>query len=360
MNNTTERVLLITPSIHMGGMQNAMVNLANGFAIAGLKVEMYALFKLEHFFKLDNRVQFSESPKPPECYNVMTRMISILTNVRKVIKKSDSQTVIVYGKFYSALTLLASLGLKKRIFISDRVSPLYKDPLYVELITSMIYFFIMPAGIIAQTNISATCQRQRFRNDLPIEVIPNPVREINHYDYEKEKKVLAVGRFGDYLKGFDRLIEAWGKVDAPDWKLVFAGGFESDDPALGKRAKALKVYDTIVFSGKVNNIDELYARSSIFVIPSRSEGFPNALAEAMSAGLACVSFDFIAGPRDMIRDGYNGYLVTSGDIDALANKIQYLIEHEAERKTVSHNATEIKDVLSLERIIQQHINFIFV
>ena len=342
----------------MGGTQNAMVNLANGLVIAGLKVEMYALFQLEHFFKLDNRVVFSESPKPPHCYNVITRMIAILANVRKIIKKSESQTIIVYGKFYSALTLLASFGLKKRIFISDRASPLYKDPLYVELITKIIYFFIKPAGIIAQTNTSATCQRKRFGNNVPIQVIPNPVREIKHYNYAKEKTVLAVGRFGDKLKGFDLLIEAWGKIDAPDWKLVFAGGFECDDPVLGERAKALKVYDTIVFSGKVNDLDELYARSSIFVIPSRSEGFPNALAEAMSAGLACVSFDFIAGPRDMIKEGYNGYLVPNGNVDALAEKIQYVIENENERKIFSQNATGMKDVLSMERIIRQFINFI--
>jgi len=79
----------------------------------------------------------------------------------------------------------------------------------------------------------------------------------------------------------------------------------------------------------------------------------------MSAGLACISFDFIAGPRDMINDGYNGYIVPNGDIDALAEKIQYLLEHENERKILMHNATLIRKVLSPELLIEKYLNFIY-
>ena len=343
----------------MGGMQNAMVNLANGLVNTGITVEMYALFKLEHFFNLDQKIRFSESSISPKHYNIITRMIATIHNIRRIARKSESQIIIVYGKFYSALTLMATIGLNRHIFISDRTSPLYKDRWYVELITSIVYFFKKPTGIIAQTNDSAKYQRERFGTNMPIEVIPNFVRDIKIYNHLKEKIVLAVGRFGDKLKGFDRLVEAWGKVNAQDWRLIFAGGLEHEEPDLINRAKALGVYYSLDCLGKVKDMDDLYSRSSIFVIPSRCEGFPNALAEAMSAGLACISFDFIAGPRDMINDGYNGYIVPNGDIDALAEKIQYLLEHENERKILMHNATLIRKVLSPELLIEKYLNFIY-
>ena len=357
-NNKIDTILLIAPSIHMGGMQNSIVNLANNLANSGLFVEMYAIFKLEHFFKLDIRIKFSESPKSPQCYNLITRILSIIFNIRKIAKRSKSQTIIVYGKFYSALTLLATVGLRKRVFISDRASPLYHGSYHGKLLTNMIFFFIKPYGIIAQTNISAKYQCQQFGKNIPIEVIPNFVREIKKYDCNREKIVLAVGRFGDKLKGFDRLIEAWGKVNSPDWKLIFAGGSEYEDPGLGNRAKVLGVYDTIIFLGKVSNMDILYAKSSIFVIPSRSEGFPNALIEAMCAGLACISFDFIAGPRDIIEDKVNGLLVPEGDIDMLAIAIRSLINNPQLRSKYSSNAESLKTHFETKKIINKFINFI--
>ena len=65
----------------------------------------------------------------------------------------------------------------------------------------------------------------------------------------------------------------------------------------------------IKFLGKVEEIDKCYAYAGMFVIPSRSEGFPNALAEAMTAGCCCVTFDFVAGPRDIITNNINGIIV---------------------------------------------------
>jgi len=342
----------------MGGMQKAMVNLANGLAKAGITVEMYALFRLEHFFDIDVHVRFSESQKPPESYNLLTRMTAIVGHIRKTAQKSDAQTIIVYGKFYAALTLLGTFGLKKRIFFSDRASPLNKDYWYIELLTKLIFSFIKPTGIIAQTNDSAQYQRKRFGAKTPIAVIPNAVTSMIFPVVPKKKQVLAVGRFGDSCKGFDLLIEAWGKVTTSDWNLVFAGGTAEQAPELVTRAKELGIANRISFLGKVKDMPQLYAESEIFVIPSRSEGFPNALVEAMVAGLACVSFDFTAGPRDIIDDGKNGYIVPKEDTDAFAEKIQYLIDNPLQRLFVSANAKQIEKRFNSDRIIGEIINFI--
>ena len=351
-----KKVLLIAQAISMGGTQIAMVNLAHGLVNLGLEVEMYASLKREHFFKLDPRIQFSEAPK--YIRNPVALTISLMANIRKVARKSDAQTIIVFDNFYNAVTLLATLGLKKRVFISDRVSPIHQYAWYVKLFMRVLFFLIKPAGIIAQTGDSARHQRKRFGKNVPIEVIPNPVKEMKIYDYQKEKTVLAVGRLQDPLKGFDRLIEAWGRMDVSGWRLVFAGGLEGDNPALGQRAKELGVYETIDFQGKVQNMDEIYSKASIFVIPSRTEGFPNALLEAMCAGLACISFDFIAGPRDIITDKVNGILVENNDIEALAKSLNELISNPVLRTSLGSEAAKLSESYSLHAITKRIHTFI--
>ncbi|MCP5810117.1 hypothetical protein NL321_28635, partial [Klebsiella pneumoniae] len=82
------------------------------------------------------------------------------------------------------------------------------------------------SGLLAQTGIAADHQK-KFYGDIPSVVIPNALRHVTLYpEIEREKWVLAVGRFGDPLKGFDRLIIAYAKISNKDWKLVFAGGDE--------------------------------------------------------------------------------------------------------------------------------------
>lgn len=359
MSNKQLDVLLVTPAINMGGMQSAMAAMANGLVAQGVNVEMYAIFHLEHFQKLNQKICFSEPDEDTSKSRVLARIISIIRNVRKAAKQSRAGTIIVYGKFYSALTLLATLGLNKRVFISDRASPLYRDFWYVEFITRLIYFFIKPTGIIAQTKVSARYQQKRFGSKVPIRVIPNAIRPVKIYDYPKQNTVLAVGRFGDKLKGFDRLIEAWALVKAPGWKLKFAGGAEAEEPIFGQRAKELGIYDSIEFLGKVSNVDELYSASSIFVIPSRSEGFPNALAEAMTAGMCCIAFDFIAGAKDIITSGYDGLIVPDGDINALAHAIQTMINAPEQRIIFGRNAISSSTRFTRSKVCDSITDFIF-
>ena len=342
----------------MGGMQGAMATLANGLVECGVSVDMYAIFRLEHFYPLNPAIQFSESPHAPNEYNIISRIVSIVRNIRKAAIDSKAETVVVYGKFYSSLALLATLGLKKRVFISDRASPLYRDFWYVEMLTRLIYIFIKPAGVIAQTYISAAYQRKRFGRKVRIEVIPNAIRPIKRYECSRRNVVLAVGRFGDPLKGFDRLIEAWGLVDAPDWILKFAGGSEAEEPSFGRRARELGISERVEFLGKVTDLDELYASSAIFVIPSRSEGFPNALAEAMMAGMCCVAFDFIAGPRDMIVSGENGIIIPEGNVQMLADSLQMLIATPAMRKKMGDGALETSRRFERSVVCNSILNFI--
>lgn len=351
-----EKIAVIGPCVNMGGIERASSTIANYAAAQGYEVMYLAIFKHPRFFELHPSIVYNE---PTDGTNVSKLdILKTITRMRREIKMYNPDTILAYNKFYASLALIALTGTRRKIFISERSSPFYKWPAKIELINKIAVFFKKPTGIIAQTSVAAKHQAKRYGN-IPVKVIPNAVREINVYpEIQRKKIILAVGRFGDTLKGFDRLVEAFALVADKEWKLVFAGGEADESPELTARASDLAVLDNIVFLGKVAEIDKMYAEAGIFVIPSRSEGFPNALAEAMTAGVPCVSYDFCAGPRDIITPGVDGILVEEGNIEALGDAINKLIHDEEARKKLGAKAAEGAQRYNESKIGKQVIDFI--
>ena len=148
----------------------------------------------------------------------------------------------------------------------------------------------------------------------------------------ENKRAIIVGRYTE-AKGYDYMIEAWRIVHQkhPDWTIhTFAMGEEEERV----RAKILSygLQDAIIMNPPTDNIMEEYLKSSICVVSSVFEGFSMVLIEAMACGLPCVSFDCPYGPRNIIRDGEDGYLVEYLNTQALADKICKLIEAPELRK----------------------------
>src|SRR5690606_29768915 len=251
----------------------------------------------------------------------------------------------------------AMAGISTPFFISERSSPLFVWRQPFKFINRLGYFLRPPQGVMAQTLIAAQYQ-QKYYKKSKIKVIPNVLREVVLYpEIERQQVILAVGRLGDHLKGFDLLIESFALVKNKQWELHIAGGDE-DGAALKEQAKRLGVFDRIRFLGKVQDIDKAYAKAGIYVIPSRSEGFPNALAEAMANGCACVAFDFTAGPRDIIEDKVSGIIVENGNVSKLAQTIDYLIENPEKRLQLGQSAIMIKDRLNQKIIINEILEFL--
>lgn len=170
-----------------------------------------------------------------------------------------------------------------------------------------------------------------------IEVIPNilTITPQKVRDY-RTKRVIAAGRYV-HQKGFDMLLEAWHLLDKnlSDWHLYIFGN------------ENRKPYQHIVDKYEMNNVHlmpatpeivEEFSKSSIFVLSSRFEGFGLVLAEAMSCGLPCISFDCPYGPRDIITDKEDGILVENGNIEALAKAIERLMTDESLRRSMGEKA----------------------
>ena len=183
---------------------------------------------------------------------------------------------------------------------------------------------------------------------LPVYVIPNS------YPFYPEtpsncgnKQAIIVGRYNS-AKGYNYLIDAWREVHKsyPDWIINIFGSGEYEE-MVRKQINDNGLQDVMIMNNPTDHIMEEYLKSSIYVMSSVFEGFAMVLLEAMACGLPCVSFDCPYGPRNVITDGEDGFLVDYLNSEALAKSICKLIEDEKLRKQMGQNGR--KNVLSYSR-----------
>ncbi len=163
--------------------------------------------------------------------------------------------------------------------------------------------------------------------------IPNAVSPLTGGPADPSSPVvIAAGRLTNQ-KGFDRLVPAFEQVvrKHPDWTLRIYGSGQHG-PRLRRMILDAGLHDHVFLMGQADRMGEELARGSIYVLSSRFEGLPMVLLEAMSKGLAVVSFDCPRGPADLITHGENGLLVPEGDVDALARGLLDLVEDEDARR----------------------------
>lgn len=183
-------------------------------------------------------------------------------------------------------------------------------------------------------------------------VIPNPSWvETELTASLQSKRAMAVAR-NSYEKGLDRLLFVWKEITQkyPDWTLDI---YTDDVASLEKEARKLGIKSRINYLSFVSNIEDKYIYFSIFLMTSRSEGFPMVLLEAMSFGLPCIAYDCPIGPRSIIEKGKSGILIPDGDVEEFVEKISFLIENDLERLTLGKNAKEAMKNFSLDKIMTQ-------
>ena len=210
------------------------------------------------------------------------------------------------------------------------------------------------AILVCLTNEDMKSWKQLHVNNVC--VIPNmiTIQPPESIDYSA-KRVIAVGRYSDQ-KGFDMLIKAWGRLSKKynDWHLFIFGN--EDRTPYEEMAQKEKCQDTCHCMPVTEDIAIEYGKSSIFVMSSRYEGMPLALIEAMSSGLACVSYNCPNGPADIINDGIDGFLARDGEIDDLATKMENLMCDESLRSKFGKTAKNNIERYSPNAVMRQNIS----
>lgn len=171
----------------------------------------------------------------------------------------------------------------------------------------------------------------------------------------EKRRIIMVGRI-NLQKGQDLLLQAWQQVvlKHPDWHLDLFG--DGMSPQMGTLQSP--VCDSFTLHPSTPAIFDEYLRSDFLVCSSRWESFGLILIEAMSCGIPVVSFDCDNGPRNIIADGEDGLLVRNGDVNDLADKICWMIEHRERRQQMGMAARQNVKRFHQDAIFAQYVEFL--
>lgn len=185
-------------------------------------------------------------------------------------------------------------------------------------------------------------KEENFPNDYHFGWMWNPSsfvidKEVNK-KVERGHVVIASGRLS-FQKDYPALLRCWALLrnKRTDWRLRILGE-GADLTALQSLAKTLNIEDSVEFVGYSSDVAGEMRKASIFAMTSLFEGFGLVIVEAMSCRLPVVSFDTKYGPRDIIRDGVDGFLVENRDEKAMAERLYQLMCDEELREKMAANA----------------------
>jgi GalNAc-alpha-(1->4)-GalNAc-alpha-(1->3)-diNAcBac-PP-undecaprenol alpha-1,4-N-acetyl-D-galactosaminyltransferase len=357
----TRKLCLIIPSLQAGGMERVMSELAGYFATKeNLETHLVLYGKSrEIFFSVPDNIIIH---KPEFRFNNNLRFLFTLKTIfflRKTIKQINPESILSFGELWNSFVLLALMGTKYPVNISDRCSPARKYGKFHTFLRKWLY--PKAVGIIVQTHKAKDLYYESFKHKN-IEVIGNPIRFVkDNSEIPKENAVLMVGRLIQ-SKHQDKLIELFINIQVPGWKLVLVGYDHLQQKHFERLQEIIrqnKAEDKVFMAGKQADVDKYYNMSKIFAFTSSSEGFPNAIGEAMSAGLPVVAFDCVAGPSEMILDNQNGFLIPLFDYQQFQKKLELLMKDEGTRNSFGNFARKSILEFSMDHIGDKYLQFLF-
>ena len=352
------RITLTIPSLGCGGAERVMCWLAGSLARRGHEVTLLAVRSVPVFYKIDPAVKVSRGRiDTPEEAGGAARALNFARRVlwlRREISAAKPDVIVGFEDVANVLMLCATTGSRTPVVLNEQVNPMqhFVPSVYVKL-RKLLY--PRAAALVMLTSDQVDWAASIVGKDK-VRIIPSPASVPEGGGPEPDffepgrKHIIAVGRLNPQ-KGFDMLLEAFSKVSGgrPDWRLVILGE-GSLRGEIENGVKRLGLAGRVVLPGVVGNVAAAHRRSEFFVLSSRYEGFPNALAEAMACGLPAVSFDCPSGPADIVRDGVDGVLVPPGDTAALAAAMARLMDSPRERERMSRNAAGITERFGGERV----------
>lgn len=340
--------------MNCGGAQRVVSEFANELVKRGHDVSLLQIFRTgDPFYTLDNRIRHVQ---PETVYPKNARgLLRTMRWLRHAARGLRPDVALAFHHRYNPFVMCSLLGTGIPIYVSDRCAPYSKPspPAWNAKLARVLY--PLAAGIIAQTRLSAEEKRHYNRN---VQIIPNPLKQLTlPMHTQKEPVIINVGRM-DTGKGQQELLRAFAQLrEAGPWRLMLVGDGPERD-RLERLTDELGIRERVCFTGARKDVDALLARSSIFAFASLSEGYPNALLEAMAAGLCCISFDCVAGPSDIIDHERSGLLIPVGDIDAYALALQHLIDDRELRERLGQEALGVRRTNDIVRITDLLTRFI--
>jgi glycosyltransferase involved in cell wall biosynthesis len=372
------RVTIVVGSLRAGGQERVAANMANHWAAKGWRPSIVTIYQREREIAFDlhpnvtvRDVGWFRAPRDheldAETMSAVARAMNLSRDseetlladvvlvalLRRTIIETDPLAVISLGDSTNIRMLLATDGLPMRRIVSEHCDPrlctigdwevlrgrFYPRADAVVTLTADAASVIGRYGVTCHVVSSFVAPHPPFGHPLP--------------EGEGFFRVVTVTRL-DPAKRIGMLIEAFARAapQHPNWRLDIWG----DGPErarLDAHVERLSMRELITLHGATRDVYGALATGDIFAMTSATEGFPNALCEAMAAGLPAVVVDCGAGVRDIVRDSIDGLLVRSHAIRDFASALDRLMSNDEERRALAARAPEIVERFSASRIMGQ-------
>ncbi|TFH51034.1 MAG: glycosyltransferase family 4 protein [Lysobacterales bacterium] len=318
-----------------GGAERIICQLANAMVERRFRVHLVSLDSNEAaaFYPLNTGVRWTKIGYRPGILDKLRRTLALV----RLLKVNDVHALVGFVMSGDKSIFTAAKLSGVRLAAAERNAPAMYRLRYSRVQRWISFGLLHLADRIV-------VQMPEYVNGYPVSLrnkiltIANPVSMARQHARPDRRNasgrftLLAVSRLDPVQKRIGTLIGAFSHVARthPDWDLRIIG----DGPgelALRRLAEELGISERVRMEPSVTSVFDAYAEAHLFVMPSLWEGFPNALAEAMSHGLPAVGFDAAAGVADLIRKG-GGWLAPGlDDAASLAETLSIAMDDHTQR-----------------------------
>lgn len=328
---------MIIADLGSGGAQRVFTDLANHWARAGVRICVVTMSRRDDdFFSLDptvDRISIGGLAASRNLVDQLHANIGRLLSLRRAMRQARAKCVISFIGTVNILSVMAAVGLGVRLVICERNDPSRQSlgrPW--DILRRWLY---RRADVVTANSRGALDALRSFVPAAKLAFVPNPLPlpPAGRGADPDARRVLNVARLNQQ-KAQDVLLKAFAKVYAAgapcDWQLVIVGEGEEREN-LVRLSEQLGIKDAVEFAGRVKDPYDYYSEAGLFALPSRHEGTPNALLEAMSIGLPVIVSDGSSGPLDYVVNDETGLVVAVDDVEALAQALARLMTDRALR-----------------------------
>ena len=344
-----------------GGIERVIANLSDKLSYYYdvtilVKDEPISAYKLNEKVKLESintKLNMNMNSRFNRICSLPINICKSVDALKRYLKKNSFDYVYVAFVINGLEVYLANKCYRERIVASEHASYYAYNSVYKKI---KEWLYPRLKAISVPTTMDTQIYREKRYNAY---YIPHMTTyNVTKCNELKSKKCINVGRLTSD-KQQKLLLEIWKlvneKMEKDDWTLQIIGSGEEEENI---KAKIIELgLENVEMIPHTNEIRKYYEEASLFLLTSKMEGFGMVLLEALSFGIPCISFDCPSGPRDIVQDDVNGYLIPCYDITKYSKQIKkYMNLSEDERRRLGNGAINTIKQWDNAKILKQWIS----